>query len=161
MLPLFLTSCTQVEQVEIPYYMDEGNIPAQEFPSHQVEIPKDLSLSTVPGVDIDLTQLSSAMVYSLVFQMVFYPEEYVGKTIRMGGEFFVYYNPATQRNYYATIVEDALACCQQGLEFQLLQGNYPEDYPEVGSEIIVTGVLGMYQEQGYENIHLVEAVFSE
>ena len=36
-------------------------------------------------VDVDLTALSSTMVYSEVFNMLNTPENYVGKTIKMTG----------------------------------------------------------------------------
>ncbi len=158
-----LTSCssTTTEEVELPFLMDDGNIPAiQVHPVEEIGEEEENLLSTTPGVDIDLTQLSPAMVYGVVFQMVFYPEEYVGQTVRMSGDFFVYINPDTQQEYYSTIVEDALACCQQGLEFILKDGNYPEDYPIVDSEITVTGELELYAEHGYENIRLIDAVLS-
>lgn len=153
-----LSSCASPQEEEFSLPLGEGNIPAIELhPPPVVEEEDEMLLSTTPGIDIDLTQLSSAMVYGVVFQMVFYPEEYVGKTIRMAGDFFVFVNPDTGQEYYSTIVEDALACCQQGLEFILSEGTYPQDYPTVGSEIMVTGVLELYAEHGYENIRLIDA----
>lgn len=142
----------------------EGNIPAidsgglsgdsEDLRHWDVDFSQE-TLSTTEGIDIDLTQLSSSMVYGVVFQMLFFPEEYVGKTVRMAGEYHVYFNPVTEKEYNATIVEDALACCTQGLEFALID----DEYPELGEEIVVTGVLGVYEEMGYENIHLVDAVW--
>lgn len=96
-------------------------------------------------IDIDLTRLSSTMVYSEVYNMMNSPESYVGKMIRMNGKLAVYEYP--ERNYYTCIIADATACCQQGVEF-LWAGNhkYPDDYPNEGDGIIVTGIFDIYYE---------------
>ena len=39
------------------------------------------------GVDVDLTRLSSTMVYSEVYNMMYAPDDYIGKTIKMTGQF--------------------------------------------------------------------------
>ena len=98
------------------------------------------------GVDVDLTLLSSTMVYSEVYAMMVEPEEYFGKTVKMRGLF------ATQESdgvrYYACIVQDATACCAQGLEFALSENRvYPDDYPDPGSEITVIGTFDTYSEE--------------
>ena len=46
-----------------------------------------------PGVDVDLTKLSSTMVYSEVYNMVNTPEDYTGKTVRMTGSFNLWHDP--------------------------------------------------------------------
>ncbi len=33
----------------------------------------------------------------------------------------------------------------------------PEDYPEIGTDIVVTGRLEIYQEDGYDYLHLLDA----
>lgn len=131
-----------------------GNTPAL---SHEPQQEEEKIYVPVEGVDIDLTQLSATMVYSEVFQMMFYPDEYVGKTIRIAGQFMVYENPETGDLYFATVVADALACCQQGIEYILKDATYPQDYPEPGSYIMITGEFAIYEEHGYQNIHLVDA----
>jgi len=99
----------------------------------------------VISVDVDLTKMNSTMVYSEVSNMVSKPDDYRGRVVKMKGAFAVY--PGTERNYYACIISDATACCQQGLEF-VLKGNhdYPEDYPAEGTEIVVTGRFETYME---------------
>lgn len=105
---------------------------------------------------VDLTELSSTMVYSEVYEMMVNPSDYVGKTIIMNGQFAVY--GGTDKYYPACIVQDATACCSQGIEF-LLRGDaqYPKDYPEPGTEIEVTGTFETYTEEGSEYVHLVDA----
>ena len=64
-----------------------------------------------------------------------------------------------QKNYYACIIADATACCSQGLEFELSgQHTYPDDYPELGTNITVTGTFQLYQEGGGLYCHLTDAV---
>lgn len=124
--------------------------------------------SAVPAssgaVDVDLTALSSTMIYSEVYNMVTTPSDYIGKTVKMSGQFALY--NATDANgeiipeqtYYACVIADATACCQQGLEF-VPQGNpaYPDDFPEIGSEITVTGTFETYYEGENMYCHLVNA----
>jgi len=96
---------------------------------------------------VDLTALSSIMVYSEVYNMMMKPEEYIGKTVKMAGAFNVYYDETLDKYYFACVISDATACCSQGIEFELTGDyKYPDDYPEVGSEITVTGIFDTYVE---------------
>ncbi len=108
------------------------------------------------AADVDLTSLSSTMVYAEVYNMLCAPEEYMGKTVRMTGAFAIY--EGDERNYYACIIADATACCSQGIEF-VLEGDYsyPEDYPELGTTITVTGVFDTYYEGQYQYVQLIHA----
>jgi predicted small lipoprotein YifL len=100
------------------------------------------------GFDIDLTKLSSTMVFSEVYNMMLSPEEYVGKTIKAEGIFQVFQD-SDNTNFYALVIADATACCQQGLEL-IWDGDpaYPDDYPKENSEIEITGVYKSYVEEG-------------
>ena len=92
--------------------------------------------------DIDLTTLSSIMVYSEVFNMSVSPEEYIGKTIRMAGIFTTNQDPETEQISCAVLVQDATACCAQGFEIIMPEDAvYPQDYPDFGSEVTVVGEL--------------------
>lgn len=114
-------------------------------------------------IDLDLTQLSSTMIYSEVYNMVVTPSNYTGKTIKVTGTFATTYDEKAKQRYYAIIIPDATACCEQGLEF-VWTGNhsYPEDYPKVGQEITVTGTFGTYEHDGYTYKQLTcdEVIFS-
>ena len=110
------------------------------------------------GVDVDLTRLSSTMVYSEVYNMKNAPGDYIGKTIKMTGQFVYYENPDTKAQYFACIIGDAMACCSQGLEFILTgKHTYPDDYPELGSEITVSGTFELYGEGDNRYCRLVDA----
>ena len=116
------------------------------------------------AVDIDLTALSGIMVYSEVNSMISFPDNYIGKTVKMQGQFTIY--QATDENgafipdkmFFACMIADATACCSQGLEFILTgEHTYPNDYPELGSEITVTGTFEVYTENGFQYCRLVDA----
>ena len=99
------------------------------------------------GVDVDLTALSSTMVYAEVYNMMTAPSDYIGKTVKMEGPFATYHDEAADKWYFACIIKDATACCSQGIEFELAgDRKYPEDYPAEGDEICVVGVFDTYQE---------------
>ena len=98
---------------------------------------------------IDLTVLSSTMVYAEVYNIMAHPDEYMGKTVKMSGPYYASYYDETGLYYHYVVVEDATSCCQQGLEF-IWSGEhkYPDDYPEESTEIEVTGVFSSYYELG-------------
>ncbi len=102
------------------------------------------------------------MVYSEIYNMMYEPDRYVGKRIKMNGQFAVYENPNTDAVYTACIIMDATACCSQGLEFVLAgEHSYPADDPELGTEITVVGTFQTYEENGYMYCHLVDAEMTE
>ncbi len=113
-------------------------------------------------VDVDLTILSSTMVYSEVSNMLSTPDEYVGKYVRMAGQFVAYSNQDQSMYYPAVIIADATACCSQGLEFVLKgEPKYPEGYPKEQDEISVVGRFETYDEDGVVYCHLVDAEIEE
>lgn len=110
--------------------------------------------------DVDLTALSSTMVYSEVYNMMTAPSDYIGKNVKMKGAFSYYQDPNTGNEYYACIIQDATACCAQGIEFVLAGDHkYPDDYPEMNSEITVAGVFDTYMEGEYMYCTLKNARF--
>ncbi len=102
------------------------------------------------NVDVDLTILSSTMVYSQVYDMMMTPEDFMGKVIKMNGTFAYYKDESTGKYYYACIIKDATACCSQGIEFELNDSfKFPDDYPEAGDDVTVIGTFDTYQEGQY------------
>lgn len=113
---------------------------------------------TSDALDVDLTKFSSTMVYSEVYNMMYTPDDYIGKTVKMNGQFAYYEDPETKAQYFACIIADATACCSQGLEFILTgEHTYPTDYPELGAEITVTGTFEVYTENGFQYCRLKDA----
>ena len=106
-----------------------------------------------------MTQLSSTMVYSEVYNMMMTPEDFIGKTVRMEGFFAMQHDDATGNDYYACIIQDATACCSQGIEFiPPADMKYPDDFPELDSIITVSGVFDTYEEDGYKYCTLRDSV---
>ena len=119
-------------------------------PEPEVRSESETAARGADGIDIDLTALSSTMVYSEVWNMLVYPENYIGKTVKMDGALAIYHDEDTDKNYFACVISDATACCSQGIEFALTEDyTYPDDYPEEGGKICVTGVFDTYEEDGY------------
>lgn len=115
---------------------------------------------------IDLTALNSVMVYTEVFNMMYYPENYEGKTVKAKGMFNYCEATEEEKNlygndyYFYTVIQDATACCQQGLEFVLKDDpGFPEGYPKMGEEVTVCGRFEIYYEGETMYAHLVDATF--
>ena len=116
----------------------------------------------VEGDYVDLTTISSTMVYTEVYNMMFYPENFVGKTVKMKGAYTSYLDEATNKLYHACMVKDATACCSQGIEFELTSDyKYPDDYPKEADEVTVEGVFDLYTENGYKYCTLRKAKLCE
>ena len=78
--------------------------------------------------------------------MMYMPEEYIGKTIKMEGSYSFYRDETSGAEYYSCIIKDATACCAQGIEF--IPGN-PEAVPAEGEDVTVVGVFDTYMEGDY------------
>lgn len=102
------------------------------------------------GIDVDLTEMSSTMVFAEVYNMMMDPMSYIGKTVKMNGSFAIYHDDEKNKDHYACIIRDATACCEQGVEFMFGDGyTFPDDYPKEGEEISVTGVFRTYKDGEY------------
>ena len=146
---------------------EESSASAEIIPTPKEQETPEGSEPSQPSagkVDVDLTVLSSTMVYSEVYNMLYNdPAHYLGKTVKARGGFSIYQlvtdgvlqpDPVA----YACIIADATACCAEGMEF-VPEGDltYPEDYPELGAEITVIGEFQSYEENGMTWYHLVNA----
>ena len=146
---------------------EEASVSAESIPTPKEQETPGESKPSQPAagkVDVDLTVLSSTMVYSEVYNMLYNdPAHYFGKTVKAKGTFSLYQlvtdgvlqpDPVA----YACIIADATACCAEGMEF-VLEGDYtyPDDYPELGAEITVIGEFQSYEENGMTWYHLVNA----
>ena len=117
------------------------------FPEEEAVVPVDRPQTEPPhvlpaAVDLDLTGLSSTLVYAEVFNMMSAPNDCIGKTIRIKGIFSIYQEPETQTIYCGVIVQDATACCAQGFDLVMPDDSrYPDDYPPAQSEVTVVGTI--------------------
>jgi hypothetical protein len=108
------------------------------------------TVAETEGLDyIDLTEMSGTMVYSQVYNMVYYPERFTGTKVKMQGTFSDYLDLASGKRYYGCIIQDATACCAQGLEFNPTDDfTYPDDFPADGDIVTVEGEFDTYIEDG-------------
>lgn len=142
------------------------------FPTTASEEPKPLEtlpLETAQTADaaestfVDLTALSSTMVYAEVFAMMSSPEDYVGKTVKMQGIFskgqlYAAGSLNDGGTVFACVIQDATACCAQGIPFELAGDHtYPQDYPELGDTITVVGTFEIHEQEGMEFCRLRDA----
>jgi len=97
------------------------------------------------SADVDLTLLSSTMIYAEVYNIMSDPDAYVGKTIKLRGLYASGYYEPTEQWYHFAIIPDATACCSGGLEFLWVGGG---DFPETDTEVEIVGVFEPYDEFG-------------
>lgn len=164
---LILAGCSQEETTTTPVLDSASQTPTVESvleQGTQEEIPAvteepEVTPTVVPegygsyGItDIDLTRLSSTMVYTQVYNMVMTPSDFSGMSMKMNGMFAYYYDELWDEYYYAVIIMDATACCAQGIEFALADADertFPDDYPQAGEEITVVGVYNQFYSEEY------------
>lgn len=102
-------------------------------------------------VDVDLTGLSSTMAYSEITNIFLYPEKYIGKTIKMRGQFVLYEDSQTGTQHFACVAADATACCAQGFEFIPSDSSFnPADYPKPNTEITILGNFEIQKKDGIQ-----------
>lgn len=114
--------------------------------SDTAAVPAESTADAKPEEIIDLTKMSSQIVYAYVYDMMTEPEKYIGKTFRIGGVYNTSYYDVTGCWYHWCVIADATACCSQGLEFIL--NDAKSKYPESGAEIVIEGKFGAYDELG-------------
>ena len=118
---------------------------------------------TAESTFVDLTALSSTMVYAEVFAMMSSPEDYVGKTVKMQGIFskgqlYAAGSLNDGGTVFACVIQDATACCAQGIPFELAGDyTYPRDYPELGDTITVVGTFEIHEQEGMKFCRLRDA----
>ena len=154
-----LTGCgSKADSSDVSKDTVTTNQQVQEAESTEAEAEEE-TLASDPSVDLDLTTLSSTMVYSEVFNMMMEPMAYEGQTIKMDGNCAIYTDEETGNTYYACVVQDATQCCSQGLEFLLDANQYAmEDYPAEGDPIVIKGTFSTYEEDGGTYITIKDSV---
>lgn len=115
--------------------------------TEEPETTKAATTEAVKAVDLDLSLMSGTAVYSEVYNIMSEPDKYIGKIIKIKGNFQIYQDVEQNKYYYACVIPDATACCQQGIEFvpeRLMV--YPKDFPPLDTEIIVAGEFTPYKD---------------
>ena len=109
---------------------------------------EDIEKYSSEDADIDLTKMDSNMIYSTVYQLTYDAHSYEGKIVKMKGQYYVGVDEETGVTYHFVLMKDALACCQQGIEFIWGDGShvYPDEYPADGTDVIVRGTYETYKD---------------
>ena len=108
--------------------------------------------------DVDLAKLNAMMAYAGVFNILSAPDDYIGKTIKIKGQYDFYHDPDTGNNYFGVNIMDASACCTAGWDFVLNKNyQYPKDYPKLGAVITIIGKFETYNEGDDLFCHLADA----
>lgn len=142
---------------------EEQTLPLETGETEQTETAP--TTDTAESTFVDLTALSSTMVYAEVFAMMSSPEDYVGKTVRMQGIFskgqlYAAGSLNDGGTVFACVIQDATACCAQGIPFELAGDHtYPQDYPELGDTITVVGTFEIHHQEGMQFCRLRDAEF--
>lgn len=105
--------------------------------------------------EIDISVMGKDMVYATVFQMLQNPNSYIGKRIRIEGTHYSTFYEPTGLTYHYVLIEDATACCSQGLEFVLTD---EFEYPDEGEKVSVVGTYSTYEEEGILYCTLLDSV---
>ena len=121
--------------------------------SEETTDTEETAVESTDTVDYDLTGMSSDMVYAMVYQMVYYPDTFIGKTVRMSGTYYVEYYYVTEQYYHYCFIQDAAACCAAGVEFVWADATDVSAYTEVDAEIIVEGTFETYTEPNDDSLY--------
>ena len=130
-----LTGCTKKDSPQqAGSFIDEQTQIALEEIDKELE-EKQKAMTATEGVDFDISVMNANMVYAQVFDMMMQPEVYKDKIIKIAGDY--YRLPDNKGNMTnAVIIRDALACCQQGMEFVW---DFGETVPAQETHITVIG----------------------
>lgn len=148
-------------ETAFPTIASEESKPLETGATEQTETAP--TADTAESTFVDLTALSSTMVYAEVFAMMSSPEDYVGKTVKMQGIFskgqlYAAGSLNDGGTVFACVIQDATACCAQGIPFELAgDRTYPQDYPELGDAITVVGTFEIHEQEGMQFCRLRDA----
>jgi len=135
--------------------IENNEIKNNKIKNNKIKNNKIETINQTKEVAYDLTTMGSEMVYAMVYQFMMNPQDYIGETIKMQGTYYSVWYEQTQKYYHYCIIQDALACCAQGMEFVWEDGShsYPEEYPENETEVLITGEFETYQEEGDTSLY--------
>ena len=100
-------------------------------------------------VDMNLAGISSTVVYAAIVNILQNPENYLGKTIRISGDYHTFYFEPFDRYFHFVSIEGPTGCCPQALKFIYGSDRTSLDnYPTENALIEVVGVFSSYEEMG-------------
>ncbi len=147
------------EESSQPLVVDESDIEAYEQAQEEERealahkfYDDEREDAVIGDIDIDLSVLSTTMVYSQVFDIMSYPSEYVGQTIKAVGTFYADYYEPIDEGFTYVVINDATGCCPQGLEFLSTQ---EMEIPKDGSTVEIVGVFEEYMSGDFKYYRIV------
>lgn len=115
---------------------------------------KGESQTSKKKIDLDLSKMNYNMVSGVLFEIMT-SDDYIGKCIKIKGQFISNYDESTKSRHYAVVIYDPTACCQTGLMFiPRKEMSYPKDFPAEMSDYSVTGILREKEIDGMSYLYL-------
>ena len=114
---------------------------------------------------IDISQFSKTMAFAEMSNIYFSPEEYIGRSIKVKGEFGFFQasdntsKPIPDQYRFLVILADEMGCCGVAMEFiPKEEYKFPEDFPPKEDFITITGMITKDKnEYGQEDVRIVNA----
>lgn len=102
-------------------------------------------------VDLDLSKANYNIVSSIAVDIMFDPEKYAGKKMKITG---IYYSSVYEdQRFYSVLLWDATGCCPTGFDFiPPATMTYPDDFPANDEIITVTGLLDFIKKDGQDSL---------
>ena len=106
--------------------------------------------------DYDFSRMSESVAYSQLSNFMNSPASYVGKTVKIKGDYYITHYDETNKDYYYIILNDTTACCSAYIEFLTDGCNYPSKASDDNNKVTVTatGVIDKYDELGQTYYYL-------
>jgi len=103
------------------------------------------------GVDVDLTVLSTTMMEAQIQNIFDNSADFIGKTIKIQGNYLPW-------DYEGRIIHYIMVECSSGCPkgFEIMHSDDSYKYPAEDTEIKLTGVFGLYDEDGYTDLPYLE-----
>lgn len=140
----------KVKGTEDEESLEDGNSPEGTQSGETAAFANNIST-----VDYDLTEMSSDMVYAMVYQMMMEPEKYEGKTSGWR-ESIIRSIRKTRKSITITVLSRMPRhAVPREWEFVWDDGShaYPDEYPEENADVIVEGTFETYTESGDSNLY--------
>lgn len=110
-----------------------------------------LGIPAPATADIDLTAMGRTMLFAVVYDIKNNPENYLGRRIKMTGQFAIIQGidaqgqPDPDKIFYNCVIPLAQNSLEFGVAGELY---YPEDFPDLEAPITVEGVYEKYEDNG-------------
>ena len=105
---------------------------------------------------LDISEMSTTMAYTQVYNMTNFPDQFTDKTIKMKG---ILATDEEESTYFCGVIDEA-ACCAAYMEFSWAGEHAKEDYPAFGTVVTVEGKFSTYVEDGKTYTKLIDATMT-